>query len=283
MSGTPLVLERSGHGAPVVLLHGFTGRGRSMSGVAAALAGRYETLAPDLPGHGASLRSGDAAAHGFDRCIDDLVATLDQAGLPRVHWIGYSMGARIALAFAVRHPERVRSLVLLGARAGIADEDERAARRRADEGLAARIEAHGVAAFVDEWLAQPLFTTLVRTDPAAYAREREARLANDAEGLAAALRGLGPAAQPPLQGLLERVEAPVLLLAGAQDLRFVEHAQELARGLPRAELRRVPGAGHAAHVEQPAAFAELVLEFLARVDGGEPQQGDRIHAQENRT
>ena len=266
----PLACERTGEGTPVVLLHGFTGRGRSMADVAAALAGRHETLAPDLPGHGASLRGGDAAAYQFDRCVDDLAAMLAHTGHARAHWLGYSMGARLALGCAVRHPQCVRSLVLLGARAGIADPGERAARRDADERLAVRLEANGIEAFVDEWLAQPLFRTLVQQDASAPARERAARLDNDPHELAAALRGLGPAAQPPLHALLANVAAPVLLVAGALDERFVAHAHDLARRLPRAELHVIPDAGHAAHVEQPAAFAAVVRDFLRRVDAAAP-------------
>lgn len=266
----PLALERTGQGTPVVLLHGFTGRGRSMADVAAALADLHETLAPDLPGHGASLRGGDAAAYQFDRCVDDLAATLAHAGHARAHWLGYSMGARLALGCAVRHPQCVSSLVLLAARAGLADPAERATRRVADERLAARIEADGIAAFVDEWLAQPLFRTLLQRDATAPARERDARLANDPRELAAALRGLGPAAQPSLHAWLGQVEVPVLLVAGALDERFVAHAQELARVLPRAELCVIPGAGHAAHVEQREAFAAAVRDFLRRVEAAPP-------------
>jgi 2-succinyl-6-hydroxy-2,4-cyclohexadiene-1-carboxylate synthase len=174
------------------------------------------------------------------------------------------MGARLALGCAVRHPARVASLVLLAGRAGIADPGERASRRRADEALAARIEQSGVEAFVDEWLAQSLFATLQRLGAEFMARERTARLANDARGLASSLRTLGPAAQPPLFDALPRVTVPVLLVAGALDLRFVAAAHELARGLPRAEVCVIPDAGHATHLEQPEAFRRAVREFLRR-------------------
>jgi 2-succinyl-6-hydroxy-2,4-cyclohexadiene-1-carboxylate synthase len=235
-----------------------------MDGLAQAFQHDFYTIAPDLPGHG---RSADrAAGHGynFDACVDDLVATLAATGHDSAQWLGYSMGARLALACAVRHPSRVRSLVLLAGRAGIADPGERAARRCADEALAARIEQLGVEAFLDEWLAQPLFATLQRLGPDFMARERATRLANDARGLASSLRALGPAAQPPLFDALPRVNVPVLLVAGALDERFVAAAHELARSLPRAEVCVIPDAGHAAHVEQPEAFQRAVHEFLRR-------------------
>jgi 2-succinyl-6-hydroxy-2,4-cyclohexadiene-1-carboxylate synthase len=257
-------MTRHGRGPALLLLHGYTGRGSSMDGVAHALEGEFETIAPDLPGHGRALESPVPDAYDFDDCLRRIVATLDCAGHARAHWLGYSMGARLALGGALRHPDRVASLVLLAGRAGIGDPEERVARRRADEALAARIESQGVEAFVDEWLAQPLFATLRRRGPEFLAVERRARLDNDPRGLAASLRGLGPAAQPPLFDELPRLRIPVLLLAGELDVRFVEIARDLARRIPHAELAVIADAGHAAHVEQPAAFARVVRDFLRR-------------------
>jgi 2-succinyl-6-hydroxy-2,4-cyclohexadiene-1-carboxylate synthase len=233
--------------------------------VARAFEEDYETLAVDLPGHGRSAGAVGAVGRGFDDCLDDLVATLESAGHARAHWLGYSMGARLALGCAIRHPERVASLVLVGGRAGIEDPDEREARRRADEDLAARIEANGVEAFVDEWLAQPLLASQRRLGPDFLAAERLARLRNDARELAASLRGLGPGVQPPLFEFLPALQVPVLLVAGALDGRFVDLARDLARRLPQAEVCRIADAGHAVHLEQPEAFLRAARDFLRRV------------------
>jgi len=248
-----------------MMLHGFAGTGASMAGLARAFANDFDVVAPDLPGHGHSLARATEPAYDFEDCIEDLVATLAASGHRSAHWLGYSMGARLALGCAVRQPSVVESLVLLAGRAGMRDPDERSARRAADEALAARIESRGIAAFVDEWLAQPLFATMQRFGPQFMARERAARLANDATGLASSLRALGPAAQPPLFDALQRVTVPVLLVAGELDVRFVAAAHELARDLPQAEVCVIPDAGHAAHVEQPEAFLHVVREFLRRV------------------
>jgi 2-succinyl-6-hydroxy-2,4-cyclohexadiene-1-carboxylate synthase len=265
MTGRALHVERRGRGPALMLLHGFTGTGRSLAALSAAFEREFDTLAPDLPGHGASTGVARDGRYAFDDALQDLVATLDAAGHRRAHWLGYSMGARLALGCAVRYPERVASLVLIGGRAGIVDDAERAARRRSDDELAARIEAIGVEAFVDEWLAQPLFATQHRLDPTVRAEQRRARLGHEARELAASLRGLGPGAQPPLFADLPRVAAPVLLVAGALDTRFVAAAHEMAASLPQAEVCEIAGAGHAAHLEQPAAVITAVSVFLRRV------------------
>jgi 2-succinyl-6-hydroxy-2,4-cyclohexadiene-1-carboxylate synthase len=264
MSGHALHFERRGHGPAVMVLHGFTGSSRGMAGVSQALAQDYETLVPDLPGHGRSIGFARDSTYAFDDCLRDLVATLESAGHKRAHWLGYSMGARLALGCAARHPDRVASLVLLGARAGIADPGEREARRRADATLAARIESEGVEAFVDEWMSQPLFASQGRLGPAFLAEQRRQRLANEAAELAASLRGCGPGAQPPFFEDLPNIKVPVLLVAGALDVQFVETARDLARRLPAAEVRLIEGAGHSAHLEQPDEFMRAVRDFLRR-------------------
>jgi len=260
----PLHYERRGKGPAVMLLHGFTGNGRSMVDVSLALARDFEVIAPDLPGHGRSIGADDGPVYPFDECLDRLAETLEHAGHARAHWLGYSMGARLALAFALRFPGRVSSLLLVGGRAGIVDASERAARRSADDALADRIEADGIEAFIDEWLAQPLFESQRRRGHEFVAVQRRQRLDNDARALAASLRGLGPGAQPPMFDELPRLDVPVLLVAGALDRAFVAHARDCQRLLANADVRVVADAGHAVHLEQPAAFIGVAREFLLR-------------------
>lgn len=270
MNGRPLHFERRGRGPALMILHGYTGSARSMQGVSEGLADEFETILPDLPGHGRSVGGAGAGAYDFEQCVRDLVATLESAGHERAHWLGYSMGARLALGCAVRYPRSVASLTLIGARAGIADEGERESRRRADESLARRLEAHGIEAFVDEWMAMPLFATQHRLGADFVDGQRRARLANDARELAASLRGLGPAAQPSLHGELGRVTAPTLLVAGELDAAFVASGRDLARRLPAAELCEVPDSGHAVHLERPEAFIRATRDFLRRAPGRAP-------------
>lgn len=264
MNGAPLPVERRGRGPAIMLLHGFTGTARGMDAIAQAFEDDYDVIAPDLPGHGRSAAAGQRAGYGFDDGIDDLVATLLASGHQRAHWIGYSMGARLALGCAVRHPQRVASLALIAARAGIEDAVERAARGRADEELALRIERVGLEAFVDEWMAQPVFATQRRLGAQFLAQQRAERLANDAAGLAAALRALGPGAQPAYFGELQRITMPALLVAGQLDHKFVAAARDLASRLPHAEFCEIADAGHAVHLEQAAAFVHAVQDFLRR-------------------
>jgi pimeloyl-ACP methyl ester carboxylesterase len=155
----------------------------------------------------------------------------------------------------------VRSLVLVGGTPGIEDEAARAERRAADLAQAQRIRAEGVDAFVERWLAMPMFAGL---PPGA--RFEDERRRNTAEGLATSLELAGTGSQAPLWDALPDIEAPVLVVAGEDDHRYAAIAERTAAAIgPNARAALVPGAGHSAHLEQPERAVDLVLGWLAEV------------------
>lgn len=236
--------------APFVLLHGFTQNAQAWGPFADRLADRRAVVGVDLPGHGRS-----------DRVRADLPGTADllAASIPPGIVVGYSMGGRVALHLALRHPQVVTGLVLISTTAGIDDADERASRRADDERLADRIESIGVDAFLTEWLSQPLFAGL---DP--ERSRRDARRMNSAAGLAASLRMCGTGTQRPLWDELPRIACPTLVVVGAEDAKFRSLGERLSGAIgPAAELVVIAGAGHNAPLELPEETAE---EIGARTD-----------------
>ena len=233
----------------LVFLHGFTQTGQSWNRVAREFADQYETMTVDAPGHGKS---------GALRL--DLPAAADWLGPVggAATYIGYSMGGRLALHLALADPSLVPRLVLVSSTAGIADDAARATRRADDERRADEIERDGVAAFLDRWLALPLFARLPRD-----AAGLDDRLANTAEGLASSLRLAGTGAQESLWDRLGELSMPVLLVAGAIDAKFVGIAEQMATSIPSADVVIVPGAGHVVHLERPDEFVGLLRRWLA--------------------
>ena len=232
-----------------MLLHGFTQTGASWERVEAALAGRYRVVTPDIRGHGTA---GDAEPVTLAAVIDDVAATADG----RFTLAGYSMGGRIALHVALAlGAERVERLVLIGASPGLADPSGRAARVASDEALAARVEEMTIEAFEREWGATPVLAGQADSVRAAV---RADRLRNAPAGLARALRGLGTGALPPLWDRLSELTVPVTLIVGERDTKFRAIADEMAAGLPSAEIVVIEGVGHAAHLEAPEAVAATI-------------------------
>lgn len=180
--------------------------------------------------------------------------------------LGYSLGGRLTLALVCRHPERVRRAVAVGASPGIRDEQERAGRRELDEERARRLEGAGLEAFLKDWYAQPLFHDFAESP--GFARALARRREGDAVALAAALRALSPGAQPYLGDELARSDVPLLLVAGARDEKYMAVIRALVE-VSKARAAVIPDAGHAVHLERPAALAEILTEFL---DEGEERE-----------
>jgi 2-succinyl-5-enolpyruvyl-6-hydroxy-3-cyclohexene-1-carboxylate synthase len=250
-------------GLPLVLLHGFTGTGEFWAPVAGLLPGR-RCIFPDLPGHGGSDMPLPPEAWRIDRTADALVALLGRLGVDRCALAGYSMGGRLALGVALRHPDRVAALALIGASAGIASEEERLQRAASDLELAASIEREDIESFATRWEANPLFATQAALPPALHDAMRRQRRAQDPMRLAAALRAFGTGFQPPAHGELAQLRMPVLLMAGEQDAKFVAAARDMAARIPGAQVRIIAGAGHAVPLERARECALEIDAFLTR-------------------
>jgi 2-succinyl-6-hydroxy-2,4-cyclohexadiene-1-carboxylate synthase len=172
-------------------------------------------------------------------------------------YVGYSMGGRLALQLALDVPDVVAGLVLVSASPGIADAAARTRRAATDARLAVEAERDGVAAFLDRWLAQPLFTGLSR-DQAAF----DDRVAGtSAERLAHQLTVLGQGAMTPLWDRLGELSMPVLLVTGARDGKYGEIATEMRARNPQLQHAVLPG-GHAVPLEQPTELADRLAAFV---------------------
>ena len=246
--------ESSGSGPRLVLAHGFTQTARSWGRFADLVGAGRELVRVDLPGHGGSA----AVRANLVECGALLAEVAGAGGVP-FDLLGYSLGARVALHAALGRPDGLGRLVLIGATGGIEDARAREDRRRRDLALAADVEADADA-FLARWVAQPMFAAL--GDPGMEQRRR-----NTPAGLASSLRLAGTGAQDPLWDRLFDLRAPLLALAGADDVRFALAAERLATAAPAAVFSLVPGAGHAAHLAQPELCAGIVRRFL---DAGWP-------------
>jgi 2-succinyl-6-hydroxy-2,4-cyclohexadiene-1-carboxylate synthase len=253
--------EVIGDGTPVTLLHGFTQSGKSWHEVISLMPPGWKWVLPDLRGHGlTSVKPG--GPYTMDACTADLEMLWGHLGIARSHLVGYSMGGRLALHVAAARPDRVLSLLTIGAHAGL-EEEAREGRRRGDEALAQRIEKDGIEAFVNYWSSLPLFEGLERRGPSFVAQLRTARMDNHVVGLAESLRGMGAGAMRPVWESLARVTCPCTFVAGQLDHGYAASARRLAASVPDGRVVIVQRAGHTVHQERPETFARLLLAHLA--------------------
>lgn len=239
-----------GAGEPLVLLHGIGGAAHLW----AKVPGR-RVLAWNQPGYGGTALP---SALTFPALADALARDLDAAGISRADIVGHSMGGMIALEFALAHPERVRRLILYATTPAFGGRDPAFARDFLAKRLGPLDAGHSMAecaASLAGGMCAP------GADPSA----EPAAVAAMAEVPEATYRAtLACLATFDRRADLARVAAPTVLIAGEHDAVAPPRTmQRMADAIPGARLLTVPGAGHLAHLEQPAAFATALREALA--------------------
>lgn len=271
--GATYYYEVIGQGDPLLLLHGFSGNSQSWADHVPVLAQQFCVITLDLLGHGKTDSPTDPTRYSMENVAADVTAVLRQ--LPTVNGqssmvnlLGYSMGGRLALYLAVHYTQLFSALILESASPGLETETERSARRASDHALAGRIERDGMASFVREWEALPLWASQQQLASEKRAALRAQRLGNNPTGLANSLRGMGTGAQPSLWPHLPQLTLPVLLLAGELDEKFVGINRKMHRLLLNSHYEIVAGAGHAMHLERPLLFQKAVFTFLAGLKTG---------------
>jgi 2-succinyl-6-hydroxy-2,4-cyclohexadiene-1-carboxylate synthase len=211
-------------------LHGFLGTSRDWEKIAYELP--FPCIAFDLPGHGASPFTEDFFAAFLEETRD----------LAPFHLIGYSMGGRLAEQFALRHPEKIASLILLSTHPGLKSEEERKKRLDKDRELANKILEIPIDAFLKEWYDQPLFRPLTSKMDIRSMRNKQ-----DREGIAKALVAFS-------LGKQERAVANAHRLIGEYDEAYRAHYRDCPHTV-------IPNAGHAVHLENPQAVARNIYDL----------------------
>ncbi|MFE4257549.1 alpha/beta fold hydrolase [Streptomyces sp. NPDC056883] len=262
-NGVTLFFEDLGprDGAPVILIHGHPFSHSMWAPQTAALTtAGYRVITPDLRGYGKSpVLPGKTLLADF---ADDLAGLLDRLGVEQAVVGGVSMGGQIAMEMRLRHPGRVRALVLSDTSAPPETEDGKTFRRN----LAERLLAEGMKPYTDEVIDKMLAPYNVTGMPEAAAEVTGMMYATDPEGAAAALRGRAerPDYAPVLAAL--PAEVPCLIVVGRDDVYTpVAEAESLHALVPHSVLAVVERAGHLPGVEQPEAFNRALLEFLAGI------------------
>ncbi len=242
----------------LVFLHGFMGTGNDWIQIASRFADRFYCLLPDLPGHGETPLDDEL---GYAAWVSALQKALSAQGIGRAHFVGYSMGGRIALYFALTYPKMVDNLVLESANPGIVDETERTQRTVLDDKLAARLRQNGMGAFLKFWYNIPLFVSLNRY-PELKTKLAEKRAQQNPENMARVLSELSPGRQPELWSRLSELKMPTLLIAGDLDEKYCRITSQMGAILPKSTRVTLPGCGHNTHLENPHLFGDHLAEWL---------------------
>lgn len=257
--GADLYYEEHGDGPEtIVFAHGLLWDRRLFAPQIAALADRYRCIAFDFRGHGESQVT--ATGYDMDTLTEDAAELIRVLGCSPCHFAGLSMGGFVAMRLAIRHPDLIRSLMLL--------------ETSADPEPKENLTRYRFLRFVARWLglgivAQPvlkiLFGKTFLADPARADLREEFRrrlVANDRIGIHRAV--LGVITRQGISDQLDRIQKPTLILVGDQDVATVPAKSERIQArIAGSILRVIPGAGHTSTLEEPDAVTRALEEFLS--------------------
>lgn len=246
-----LYYEELGAGPALLLLHGHTLDRRIWAEHLEALAASYRVITPDLAGHGLSGIAADATPY----CCA-LLALLDHLGIERAIVAGLSLGGAVAVSFALHHPERCSALIPIDAALFGHPFKEWPGPRP----YVKQARSVGLAAALEGWLTDSLFAHALAS-PAGEQIRAIVREYPGSEWLGGRVLACPPG--PPEAERLGEITTPTLVMVGEHDLAdFQQIADRLASEIPHARKAMIPGAGHLAPCEAPAAFREQLSAFL---------------------
>ena len=244
----------------MVFLHGFTGSSTTWEPIIKRLPITVRCIAVDLLGHGKTEAPQQTERYQMSEQVLDLHALFVSLQVSDFTLVGYSMGGRIALAYALHYPEHVKRLVLESASPGLQSETEQLTRIQADDSLANKIAQEGIPAFIDFWQDIPLFQSQKKLPSIKRQAIRHERLQQSSLGLVNSLKGIGTGRQPSFWSQLSELNMPVTIITGELDQKFYLIAQQMKNCIVNSEHIEVLDVGHAIHVENPVQFATIIME-----------------------
>ena len=264
--GVTLYCESSGDGVAIVFVHELAGSCRSFDPQVAAWKDRWRCIAFNARGYPPSAVPEKVASYSQDMAASDIGAMLDGLGLGSAHLVGVSMGSASTLQFALKHPDRARSITLTSIGSGsdlkpgeFAANMEELAKLTLEKGMRALAESYG---------ASPTRYRLKDKNPLEFANFIEQLAAGSPLGITNTMRGVQQR-RPPLYAHSERIaalELPALIVLGAEDEPCVKPSHFLKDTLPGARLEVLEKTGHAVNLEEPALYNRLVMEFIEAVE-----------------
>ncbi len=243
--GVNLHYEVHGSGPVILLSHGYSSTTEMWRGQIEPLSKTHTLVTWDMRGHGQSDYPEDAAAYSEAATVADMAAILDAVGADKAVIGGLSLGGYMSLAFNRAHPERVTALLIIDTGPGYRNDEAREGWNANALKTAERWERDGLGRL------------------ASGSAETRTSKHRNAEGLAKAARGMLTQRDAGVINSLPTIAVPALVLVGADDAPFLNAADYMAAKIPGAKKVVIAGAGHAANIDQPGAFNEAVVGFLA--------------------
>jgi len=224
---------------PILFLHGFTGCLEDWEFLKDQLPTKYSPVFIDLLGHGKTSSPKVIEEYSEESQVELLNLLLKKLSISKVVILGYSMGGRLALAFAIKYPQKIAALILESTSFGLETKIERNERIESDKNLSKQIEKSTINSFINYWMEIPLFLSQKKSEPKKINELKQRKIfSNNLIGLKNSLLGFST-------GKKINIKADSLL--------------------PNSKLIIVKNCGHNVHFEKPKEFIKFLNKFLLNI------------------
>ena len=244
-----------GTGKPLVCFHGFSESGSTWDGIGVS---GYRLIRIDSMGHGRSARPMELQPYTLTQMLSDLHRVIYAVAGERYALMGYSMGARLALVYALEHPQKVTHLVLESGSVGIEDRAARQERYFADKALGNRIREKDIQWFSETWAKLDIFKTQQSLPAKVQQQIQRRRLLNSPHALAFTLEGSGQGSMPYVGHRLSELTMAVCYISGELDTKYTAIGAEYFGDVHCI----VPQVGHNVHVEASEVYRQILERFF---------------------
>jgi len=267
--GVRLFYESAGSGTPIIFVHEFGGSHWSWEPQLNFFARRHRCITFAARGYPPSDIPESVEAYSQGHAADDIVDVLSAAGIEKAHVVGLSMGGFASLHAALRHPQRVLSVVAAGTGYG-AEKAHEAYFKGVSEQVANNFQERGAESFAPIYAEGASRVQFQEKDPRGWRLFADRLAQHDSRGAANTMRGV-QMRRPSLYDLesqFRALDTPVLVMIGDEDDHCIQPGLFLKRTIARSGLAVFPKSGHTLNLEEPELFNRLLSEFIAQVEAG---------------
>ena len=240
---------------PYFFLHGFTGTQQNWTTTIKGL--KKPSYAIDLPGHGKSLFLKQNTKYTFDDWCDDFNQLLEYLNLNKINLCGYSMGGRLAISFAKKHPNKINSLFLESTSFGLKNEEDRNKRIKSDKVISDNILNNFNKTMI-EWSYKPLFSSQKIRNKTEWDEQLNHRLMHKKRQLSKSLKVFSLGKMNYYRNDIINFTFPIIIINGSEDKKFIEIGKDLLSLNRNSKLYIVPESNHNIHMENNNEFVKIL-------------------------
>ena len=251
--------DRDINNTPIIFIHGFTGTHKSWQTIRSEL--EAPSIAIDIPGHGKSIFHNTDEKYFFNDFTNELYLFIIKMGLKKVHLCGYSLGGRLAICFAAKYPELIKSIFIESTTIGMEPGEDKALVLENDRKISELI-MNDYQKFLHKWEDNVLFAEQKARNIDEYENQQKIRISHNNYQLAHSLLTFSKGNMPYMLHQFQKFKFPITIINGKDDTKYIKEGRIMLKLNNNAKQYIVNNASHNVHLERPVSYIDLLNEHI---------------------